>query len=779
MTENKNYEEITLTQEVSLEEAEIIAKDTKDEIKYPFIIKYDTTEKDNLITLIDRLGCDIVREMDFVNCIAVSLNMKQLEYIKKSSSVTYVETNCTYNILDEEASRACAEYAIQHVENICKENDKKVKIAVFDTGVNEVEFKDAVCFVNEDKNSISNDHGIELIKIISSANENEEKVDIYSVKVCDENGCTTTDAVMSALKWAIDNGMHIVNMCFESTYRSNLLATIIKEAVKSGVTIVTANSGTDITYPADFAPVSSAEVDNLTKIEEDDTIGVTTVMPRIAVVSDKTAVGYTLNSGISLLCEGDECPDNGGSGNGNTTTSSSNTMATAFDLPFGSVRSGCISLPYDEHWYRFVAGQRKCTIYSTGYTDVIGYLYDECGNQIASNDDYGGYNNFRINIDLTQGATYYIKVKAYSSTTGGYMIIADERILPTAISISSTSPVLNVGETLNLSASVSPNNATNKSIIWTSSNPIAISVGLYTGVVTAHSAGFATITATCVDSEYVYTEYEICCDTYLDTLINYFGFGRNEALLIRSLYDKVDTNYPDETNLEKAWRSARALGGIIYGENTLKDAIKWNDVAGFIYTRNGKETYFVDNLGFTTDEYNLISNAINNNYRNSPNTDFAHMQISLAARLAYKLDKDFIVSNILPSFSNDLRISYLAGWLGDATILNEKKKTSLPNSDYHADLDAENIYWYIIDLNTNINALNKYYNDITSTKSKVEMFLEHISLETVKENICNEFNFSDDCSESDKLNTVCVLYPDTYNFIMSLQNKEPNIKNYY
>ncbi len=56
---------------------------------------------------------------------------------------------------------------------------------------------------------------------------------------------------------------------------------------------------------------------------------------------------------------------------------------------------------------------------STG--DTYGYLYDADGNQIAFNDDADGANNrnFRIIQKLTEGVTYYYKIKWYSSSTTG------------------------------------------------------------------------------------------------------------------------------------------------------------------------------------------------------------------------------------------------------------------------------------------------------------------------------------------------------------------------
>ncbi len=63
----------------------------------------------------------------------------------------------------------------------------------------------------------------------------------------------------------------------------------------------------------------------------------------------------------------------------------------------------------------------------------------------------------------------------------------------TEISLSQSSLSLTVGQSFTLSASVSPNNATNKSVTWTSSNSAVATVNR--GVVKAQKAGTATIYA--------------------------------------------------------------------------------------------------------------------------------------------------------------------------------------------------------------------------------------------------------------------------------------------
>ncbi|MGM9682677.1 MAG: hypothetical protein ACI3XQ_03675, partial [Eubacteriales bacterium] len=113
------------------------------------------------------------------------------------------------------------------------------------------------------------------------------------------------------------------------------------------------------------------------------------------------------------------------------TGSTSNSMKTAVDIALNNWTSGTIGCSGDEVWYKFVAnsstahsggGAGQYTIYTQGSLDTMGYLYDSNGNLVASNDDCNGL-NFSITASLTYGATYYLKVKAWSSKTGSYNVI--------------------------------------------------------------------------------------------------------------------------------------------------------------------------------------------------------------------------------------------------------------------------------------------------------------------------------------------------------------------
>lgn len=129
----------------------------------------------------------------------------------------------------------------------------------------------------------------------------------------------------------------------------------------------------------------------------------------------------TANYEVRAMCDtGSDCEG-----------STSNTMSTAIELSFNNWQSGTIACPHDEVWYKFVAdaadahingGSGKYTICTQGSLDTMGYLYDATGCLITSNDDCNGGYNFGITANLTYGATYYVRVKAYSSNTGNYTI---------------------------------------------------------------------------------------------------------------------------------------------------------------------------------------------------------------------------------------------------------------------------------------------------------------------------------------------------------------------
>lgn len=101
-----------------------------------------------------------------------------------------------------------------------------------------------------------------------------------------------------------------------------------------------------------------------------------------------------------------------------------NDFNTAVAISVGEQITKAINFGGDYDYFEFTPSYSGAyTIETTGTTDVYGYLYDSNKSQIASDDDNGEGNNFRIEKDLISGQKYYVAVRHYSSSgTGTYTL---------------------------------------------------------------------------------------------------------------------------------------------------------------------------------------------------------------------------------------------------------------------------------------------------------------------------------------------------------------------
>ncbi len=91
-----------------------------------------------------------------------------------------------------------------------------------------------------------------------------------------------------------------------------------------------------------------------------------------------------------------------------------------------------------------------------------------------------------------------------AKTAGSTITVNAPIILSAGVSVNPGSSIMNVGATLQLTANISPSNTTNKSVTWSSDNLTIASVSS-SGLVTAISAGTATLTAKTVDQGFTST----------------------------------------------------------------------------------------------------------------------------------------------------------------------------------------------------------------------------------------------------------------------------------
>lgn len=142
---------------------------------------------------------------------------------------------------------------------INKANDKTVKdytgkdvIALIDTGT-DGSTVDAVSFVDNDVTD-NHGHATKMIKTIRKQNKNAK---ILALKALDDKGKGTTASIVSAIQYAIDSHVSIINMSFSGKANddTSLIESKVKEAIKAGITVV-ASAGNNGSEAIDYIPAN-------------------------------------------------------------------------------------------------------------------------------------------------------------------------------------------------------------------------------------------------------------------------------------------------------------------------------------------------------------------------------------------------------------------------------------------------------------------------------------------------------------------------------------------
>ena len=155
-----------------------------------------------------------------------------------------------------------------------------------------------------------------------------------------------------------------------------------------------------------------------------------------------------------------------------------------------------------EHWFKLIPLQTADYSFTANTHARVGArLYNEDGKVLAFDNMGGESNIFLINYTLQYGEVYYLRITPkYNYFTRFSTIITGTFTPVESVSISDDAVSLIPNETVTLSATVLPENATIKTLIWSSSDDNIVEVDDFSGVVTAVSPGTATISVRSVDT---------------------------------------------------------------------------------------------------------------------------------------------------------------------------------------------------------------------------------------------------------------------------------------
>lgn len=279
-------------------------------------------------------------------------------------------------------------------------------------------------------------------------------VELYIFKVTNESNGYEFGAIQCALLEAVNLGLDVVNMSFQSyeqavSYNSSSMAastgcsttltTYLNKAYNAGITLVAAAGNYNTSAPS--YPGSNAHVINVGSLSSDGT----TKAPfsNYGSTIDIVAPGY-----VNVASK-------------TSNSSYTNTQGTSFSAP---LVTGAIALYKQKNP-------------DATPDEIEAALYASCD---PIDDSSSSYSNWAGN-----GALNISK-------------FLEMDIVPTKVTLSSVDTFISSGKTMQIHALVLPENAGNKNVTWSSSNP---SVGTIdsNGLFTALSEGKTTITATTVE----------------------------------------------------------------------------------------------------------------------------------------------------------------------------------------------------------------------------------------------------------------------------------------
>ncbi len=224
-------------------------------------------------------------------------------------------------------------------------------------------------------------------------------------------------------------------------------------------------------------------------------------------------------------------------------------------------------------------------------------------------------NNTRLNIGAIGTGSVTITVRTTDGSNLSATCTVNVQVSATSISLNMTSAEMTVDGVLQLTATVLPTNATNRTVTWKSSNTSIATVNS-SGLVTAKSPGSAIITATTTDG----TNLSATCSLFVKQNIVYassISLNKSSANLVAGQQMQLQATVLPEntTNKTVIWSSSDPSVAII-DEDGLVTAITSGTTTITVTTTDGSNLSASCVVTVTEDNYN--------NYLSMNDTDAFH-----------------------------------------------------------------------------------------------------------------------------------------------------------
>ena len=177
------------------------------------------------------------------------------------------------------------------------------------------------------------------------------------------------------------------------------------------------------------------------------------------------------------------------------------TIETAAELERNLTNRFELQSADDEDWFYVESDITKpaMTVKNPKVQALTVVVYDIDGIELESFEvDRSKSETIKLNLE---DKNFYVRVYSYYSSEeskGSYTIAVDDQVKATKVSLSNSSVELKKGKGFTLKATVTPSNATDKTVTWKSSNSKIATVD-HKGRIVAKKAGKVTITCTAKD----------------------------------------------------------------------------------------------------------------------------------------------------------------------------------------------------------------------------------------------------------------------------------------
>lgn len=276
--------------------------------------------------LVRAAGGDVTHTFRLVHAIAAQLPEQAIEALRRNPRITAIEPDVRIFAVDTELDNT---WGVKHIgggdAHAGGFRGTGVKVAVIDSGVDythpdlTANYAGGYDFVNNDGDPFDdNQHGTHVAGTIAAVDDDAGVVGVapearlYALKVLGADGSGSFINVISALQWAVDNGIQVTNMSFGSAQDpGSIVRAAFDNAAAAGILHIAAggNSGTctgtgeNMLFPARYASVvavAAISSSNTRACFSSTGVDMELAAPGVAVNSTIPGGGYAAFNGTSM-----------------------------------------------------------------------------------------------------------------------------------------------------------------------------------------------------------------------------------------------------------------------------------------------------------------------------------------------------------------------------------------------------------------------------------------------------------------------------------------------